>query len=192
MVHKQTRLVEVTHPTHYCFVEESLSWENNIIGVIYMMWIIWSINKWIMTCESRRLKAEQMFHKNKISLGEETESKFTFVTGFPSWMVRDNLCLLEWDCRDHFCSGPFIRKFQRSFLNNYSFFKQGNTMRKKKWVPKDFISKCKAAKHLLWIKIYGLQIDFTGLHTNHWPLDLVQKVMTDPVALFMLTVSGSR
>lgn len=132
MVHKQTRLVEVTHPTHYCFVEESLSWENNIMGVIYMMWIIWSINKWIMTCESRRLKAEQMFHKNKISLGEETESKFTFVTGFLSWMVRDNLCLLEWDCRDHFCSGPFIRKFQRSFLNNYSFFKQGNTMRKKK------------------------------------------------------------
>lgn len=34
-----------------------------------------------------------MFHKNKISLEEETKNKFAFTNGFQNWMVLDNLRL---------------------------------------------------------------------------------------------------
>lgn len=40
------------------------------------------------------------------------------------WMELDNLCLLS-GTREHlclFCSGPFIKKFQKSFLKNAAFF----------------------------------------------------------------------
>lgn len=73
-----------------------------------------------------------MFHKNKISLGEETENKFTFTNGCQNQVVLDNLCLLS-GTREHFClfcSGPFIKKFQKCFLKNDVFLNKEVGMEK--------------------------------------------------------------
>lgn len=91
------------------------------------MWIIWSINKWVMICYSRRLKAERMFHKNKISLGEEQKAN-----SHSSLSFRTEWCYTTCVCRVG--QGPLLPFLLRTIYKEVSMvlfeklfvFKTGN------------------------------------------------------------------